>query len=129
MLYFSPREYVVLFGTPTGTQGFSGRYKRVEIHKFLMAGQIESFELENDDLTPIILRPGDAPGFWTRDTSADSRFIRARGISGRRGPVVTTLPFATIETLFVSLEFQCMRLAASEFARMVRQQMGRSRAR
>ena len=30
-LYFSPREYVVIFGSPTGTQGFSGRYKRVEI--------------------------------------------------------------------------------------------------
>jgi hypothetical protein len=40
-LYFSPREYVVLFGSPTGTQGFSGRYKRVEIHKFLIAGQID----------------------------------------------------------------------------------------
>lgn len=30
-LYFSPREYIVLFGSPTGTQGFSGRYKRVQI--------------------------------------------------------------------------------------------------
>ena len=37
-LYFSPREYIVIFGSPTGTQGFSGRYKHVEIHKFLMAG-------------------------------------------------------------------------------------------
>jgi hypothetical protein len=26
-LYFSPREYIVIFGSPTGTQGFSGRYK------------------------------------------------------------------------------------------------------
>ncbi|STZ45436.1 C-8 sterol isomerase [Mycolicibacterium gilvum] len=25
-LYFSPREYIVIFGSPTGTQGFSGRY-------------------------------------------------------------------------------------------------------
>jgi len=30
-LYFSPREYIVLFGSPTGTQGFSGRDKRVQI--------------------------------------------------------------------------------------------------
>jgi len=29
---------VVLFGSPTGTQGFSGRYKHVEIHKILIAG-------------------------------------------------------------------------------------------
>ena len=47
-LYFSPREYVVLFGTPTGTQGFSGRYKHVEIHKFLVAGQIDWYDLESD---------------------------------------------------------------------------------
>src|SRR5215213_9299786 len=54
-LYFSPREYVVLFGSPTGTQGFSGRYKHVEIHKFLIAGRIDSYDLESDDL----LRPGE----------------------------------------------------------------------
>src|ERR1700754_2784276 len=45
-LYFSPRESIVIFGSPTGTQGFSGRYKHVEIHKFLMAGQIDSYDLE-----------------------------------------------------------------------------------
>ena len=58
-LYFSPREYVVLFGSPTGTQGFSGRYKHVEIHKFLIAGQIDSYDLESDDMTPMTLRPGE----------------------------------------------------------------------
>ncbi len=58
-LYFSPREYVVLFGSPTGTQGFSGRYKHVEIHKFLIAGQIDSYDLESDELTPMTLRPGE----------------------------------------------------------------------
>ncbi len=52
-LYFSPREYVVIFGSPTGTQGFSGRYQRVEIHKFLLAGQIDSYDVESDALLPL----------------------------------------------------------------------------
>ena len=52
-LYFSPREYLVIFGTPTGTQGFSGRYKHVDIHKFLIAGQIDSYDLESDDTAPL----------------------------------------------------------------------------
>ncbi|HJT92856.1 MAG TPA: hypothetical protein VJ777_13055 [Mycobacterium sp.] len=43
-LYFSPREYIVLFGSPTGTQGFSGRYKHVDIHQFLL---LVSLELES----------------------------------------------------------------------------------
>jgi hypothetical protein len=41
-LYFSPREYIVIFGSPTGTQGFSGRYKHVQIHKVPIAGRIDS---------------------------------------------------------------------------------------
>jgi hypothetical protein len=45
---------VVLFGSPTGTQGFSGRYKHVEIHKFLIAGQIDWYDLESEDLTARI---------------------------------------------------------------------------
>ena len=58
-LYFSPREYIVIFGSPTGTQGFSGRYKRVDIHKFLLAGQIDSYDLESEDTTAMTLLPGD----------------------------------------------------------------------
>src|SRR4051794_6496676 len=96
MLYFSPREYVVLFGTPTGTQGFSGRYKRVEVHKFLMAGQIESFELENDDLTPIVLRPGDHGILDKGHVRGFTIHPGSWHIEYGRGPVVTTLPFATI---------------------------------
>src|SRR6476659_11305839 len=58
-LYFSPREYVVLFGSPTGTQGFSGRYKHVEIHKFLIAGQIDSYDVESDETMSTTLLPGE----------------------------------------------------------------------
>jgi ERG2 and Sigma1 receptor like protein len=53
-----PREYIVIFGSPTGTQGFSGRYKRVEIHKFLIADQIDSYDVESDETAPMTLCPG-----------------------------------------------------------------------
>jgi hypothetical protein len=54
-----PREYIVIFGSPTGTQGFSGRYKRVEIHKFLIADQIDSYDVESDETAPMTLCPGE----------------------------------------------------------------------
>src|SRR5262245_3704839 len=56
-LHFSPREYIRIFGSPTGTQGFSGRSKHVEIHKFLMVGQINSYDVESDETMPMTLLP------------------------------------------------------------------------
>jgi len=114
-LYFSPREYIVLFGSPTGTQGFSGRYKRVQIHNFLMAGQID---LESDEMLPMTLRPGE-------HTCLDKG--HARGLTIHPGPwhieygrgaVVTTLPFAMVDTLFLSLEVESVRLSTIEFSKL-----------
>lgn len=120
LLYFSPREYIVIFGSPTGTQGFSGRYKRVEIHKFLIAGRIDSYDLESDDTTAMTLLPGE-------HTCLEKG--RARGLTIEpnswhieygRGAVATTLPFAMVDTLLVSLEFESVRRSTVEFARLVR---------
>lgn len=119
-LHFSPREYLVIFGSPTGTQGFSGRYKHVDIHKFLLAGRIDSYDLESDDTTPLApLLPGERtclergrargltihPGSWHMEYG--------------RGAVATTLPFAMVDTLLVSLEFESVRRSTVEFAKLV----------
>ena len=118
-LYFSPREYIVIFGSPTGTQGFSGRYKHVQIHKFLIAGQIDSYDIESDDTTAMTLLPGE-------HTCLEKG--RARGLTIHpgswhieygRGAVATTLPFAMVDTLLVSLEFESVRRSTVEFAKLV----------
>lgn len=125
-LYFSPREYLVIFGSPTGTQGFSGRYKHVEIHKFLLAGQIDSYDLESDDLLPLpplrrgghtCLQRGHARGLTIHPGSWHVEY--------GRGAVATTLPFAMVDTLMLSLEFESVRRSASEFARLVRGRLQR----
>jgi hypothetical protein len=118
-LYFSPREYIVIFGIPTGTQGFSGRYKHVQIHKFLMAGQIDSYDLESDEMAHMTLHPGEhtclekghargltiQPGSWH--------------IEYGRGAVVTTLPFAMVDTLLLSLELESVRRSTVEFTKLL----------
>jgi hypothetical protein len=118
-LYFSPREYVVLFGSPTGTQGFSGRYKHVEIHKFLIAGQIDWYDLESDELTGMTLHPGE----HTRTDRGHARGMTIHPgswhIEYGRGVVATTLPFAMVDTLFVSLELESVRRSAVEFTRLL----------
>jgi hypothetical protein len=125
-LYFSPREYIVIFGTPTGTQGFSGRYKHVEIHKFLIAGQIDWYDLESDDVTPSTLRPGE----HTRTEKGHARGMTIHPgsfhIEYGRGAIATTLPFAMVDTLFVSLEFESVRRSAVEFGKLVSRARKRS---
>lgn len=120
-LYFSPREYVVIFGSPTGTQGFSGRYKHVDIYKFLLAGQIDSYDLESDD---TIALPSLLPGERTCLERGHARGLTIHPGSWHleygRGAVATTLPFAMVDTLFVSLEFESVRRSTVEFAKLVR---------
>ncbi len=118
-LYFSPREYVVIFGSTTGTQGFSGRYKRVEIHKFLMAGQIDSYDLESDELVPMTLRPGGHTCLEKGHARGLTIHPGSWHIEYGRGAVVTTLPFAMVDTLFVSLELESVRRSTVEFSKLV----------
>lgn len=120
-LYFTPREYLVIFGSPTGTQGFSGRYKHVDIHKFLLAGRIDSYDLESDDTVPL---PPLLPGERTCLERGHARGLTIHPGSWHleygRGAVATTLPFAMVDTLLLSLEFESVRRSTVEFAKLVR---------
>lgn len=123
-LYFTPREYLVIFGSPTGTQGFSGRYKHVDIHKFLIAGQIDSYDLESDDTAPL---PPLLPGDHTCLEKGHARGLTIHPgswhIEYGRGAVVTTLPFAMVDTLLVSLELESVRRSSVEFATLIRRRL------
>lgn len=120
-LYFSPREYVVIFGSPTGTQGFSGRYKHVDIHKFLLSGQIDSYDLESDDTMPLPpLRPGERTCLERGHARGLTIHPGSWHLEYGRGAVATTLPFAMVDTLLVSLEFESVRRSTVEFAKLVR---------
>jgi sigma non-opioid intracellular receptor len=120
-LYFNPREYVVIFGSPTGTQGFSGRYKHVQVHKFLMAGRIDSYDLESEDTVPL---PPLLPGEHTCLEKGHARGLTIHPASWHieygRGAVATTLPFAMVDTLLVSLEVESVRRSTVEFAKLLR---------
>lgn len=123
--YFSPREYIVIFRTPTGTQGFSGRYKHVQIHKFLIAGQIDSYDLESDELIPMTLRPGEHTCLENGHGRCLTIHPGSWHIEYGRGAVVTTLPLAMVDTLFVSLELESVRRSTVQFTKLVARKLQR----
>ena len=119
-LYFSPREYIVIFGSPTGTQGFSGRYKHVDVHKFLMAGQIDWYDVESDDISAATLLPGEHAHMVRGQARGMTIHPGSWHIEYGRGAVATTLPFAMVDTLLVSLELESVRRSSVEFAKLIR---------
>ena len=126
MVFSSNREYIVIFGTPTGTQGFSGRYKHVDIHKFLIAGKIDSYDIEADDVDVMTLHPGEHTHMAKGRVRGVTIHPGSFHIEYGRGPVIATMPFAMVDTLFVSLELESVRQSAREFKRMARWRRQRS---
>src|SRR5262249_44526535 len=57
VLHASLSEYVIIFGSPVGTDGFSGRYK-IEIFDYMLAGDMWTY---TDDKIGerVITRPGE----------------------------------------------------------------------
>jgi ERG2 and Sigma1 receptor like protein len=57
LLHASFSEYLIIFGTPVGTEGFSGRY-RMDIHDFLLAGEVWTYRQDRCGVREVV-RPGD----------------------------------------------------------------------
>ena len=106
MLYASAREYILLFGTPVGTEGHSGRH-RVEFYDTVLDGEAWYY----------------SEGQFTRDEyRAGDRIFVARGHSAgmhipdhvwmleyARGALPTLLPFGLADSLLSTLDFRTVR--------------------
>jgi C-8 sterol isomerase len=57
LLHASLSEYVLLFGTPVGTEGLSGRYS-MDVYDFQLAGDMWSYS-DCDHARRVVTRPGD----------------------------------------------------------------------
>lgn len=57
LLHASLSEYLIIFGTPIGTEGFSGRY-RMDVHDFVTAGEVWTYRLDRCG-TREVARAGD----------------------------------------------------------------------
>ena len=92
VLHGSLSEYVLIFGTPVGSEGFSGRY-RIEIHDFMLAGEMWTYT-ESDFAQRRVYRAGDAAVLARREAKGVRIFEDAWMLEYGRGPVPTALPFA-----------------------------------
>jgi hypothetical protein len=92
VLHGSLSEYVLIYGTPIGTEGFSGRY-HIDIYDVLLAGKMMTYT-EEHFREPIVTMPGELAHLPRRHAKGVSLSRGTWMLEYGRGPVATTLPFA-----------------------------------
>jgi sigma non-opioid intracellular receptor len=116
VLHGSLSEYVLIFGTPVGSEGFSGRY-RIEIHDFMLAGEMWTYT-ESDFAERRVYHAGDAAYLARREAKGVRIFEDAWMLEYGRGPVPTALPFA-LSGAIGSLEIRTIARTIGVYGRLV----------
>ncbi len=102
VLHGSLTEYLIIFGTPVGTEAWSGRYL-LDIHDFIVAGEMWTYT-EDRPGERVVTGPGERavlrkgrvkgfrfePGCWALEYG--------------RGPIPTSLPTAVADVLLSGLD-------------------------
>jgi C-8 sterol isomerase len=102
ILHASITEYVILFGTPIGTEGFSGRY-RMDIYDFQVAGETWTYTEENFAERKVC-KPGDVM-FLKKGIVKGFRILEGGWmLEYGRGFVPAALPLALGDSVFSALD-------------------------
>ncbi len=124
-LYLGFSEYLLIFGSPAATDGFTGRYNYVDLYKVILAGQYVTYDLESDQIAATVYRPGDLS--WMERGRVRGLEIQAGSwhLEYGRGRTFTTVPFGVVDTLISSLEVRPLLMAGREFAAFIAKDLRR----
>jgi hypothetical protein len=124
-LHMGPSEYLLIFGSPAATSGYTGRYRHVDIHKVILAGRYVTYDLESEQIAPTVLLPGDA----SRLARGQARGLQIDSESWHleygRGLTATAMPFAMMDTLVNSMALKPVLSTTSEYVRFTRKALRR----
>ena len=126
-LHMSFNEYLLIFGCPAGTHGFSGRYNHMELYKVILAGRYTTYDLESDQIAPTVYLPGDLSFMKKGEARGLEIDAGSWHLEYGRGPNVTAMPFGLIDTLVSSLDLRPLSLTTREYASFIAKRLRRRR--
>jgi C-8 sterol isomerase len=97
LLHCSLSEYILIFGTPSGTEGHSGRYA-TEVFDFMLDGEMWCFHAGEFERT--IFKAGDLAYLGEDRAKGYAAPSDVLMLEYARGPIPTMLPFGLADTLF-----------------------------
>lgn len=124
LLHASLTEYLLLFGTPIGTEGHSGRYA-TEVHDFMLAGEMWCYH--EGELERTVYKPGDA-AYLGRSRVKGYRIPEfAWMLEYARGPIPTMLPFGLADTVFSTLDLRAFARTVWTYGRLTVSELRRGK--
>jgi len=97
ILHSSLSEYILIFGTPIGTEGHSGRYG-TEVYDFMLEGEMWCFHAGEFDTT--VFKPGDLALLGADKAKGYAVPNHAFMLEYARGVIPSMLPFGLADTVF-----------------------------
>jgi len=117
LLHASLSEYVLIYGTPIGTMGFSGRYL-LEIHDFVISGTMWTCTEECFG-EGVVTGPGGG-AFLPRGKAKACKFSENNWmLEYARGPIVTCLPYGLSEAIISAQDVPTVAKTVWAFGRCV----------
>lgn len=102
LLHGSFTEYMSLFGTPIGTEAYSGRFA-MDVHDWVLTGEMQTYTTDNP-LEPLITRPGEHAVLKHGRSKGFKLAEHTWMLEYARGFVPSSLPTALSDTLISALD-------------------------
>jgi C-8 sterol isomerase len=117
ILYASPQEYLIFFGSPISTGGFSGRYQ-AEFYDIMIQGEMET--VIEGEVVRNLYRPGDMAHL--KQGQAKGYRLPTAGwmLEYSRGSMISNFPFGVIAPAsFITLDWKSAWAQIHDFSAAV----------
>lgn len=116
LLHCSLSEYILIFGTPIGTEGHSGRYA-TEVWDFMLEGEMWCYHA--GEFERAVYKPGDAAYLGADRAKGYAVPSHAFMLEYARGPIPSMLPFGLSDAVFSTLDRQTVGSTLFHYGRLV----------
>lgn len=104
ILHGSLSEYVIIYGSPVGTEGYSGRY-HMEVYDFLLTGEMWTYT-EERFRERVVTRPGEVAVLGRRQVKGFRISEGSWMLEYGRGLVPLSLPVALADVFFSAVDLR-----------------------
>lgn len=116
LLHASVSEYILLFGTPIGTEGHSGRYV-TEVYDTMIEGEMWCY-IEGETARTVY-RPGETAFLGSNKVKGYRIPDHGWMLEYARGPIPTMLPFGLADSVFSTVDLVCVCRTLWTYGRLV----------
>lgn len=125
VLHASLSEYLLVFGTPVSSEGFSGRY-HIDVWDCVLSGRMDTYYCE-DPSSARAYAPGDTQLLGRGQTKGVYLAPQTWLLECGQGPIITSLPMALGDAVFSALDGRILYETFKEYGRLALRELLRGK--